>query len=78
MQRNTMFSEYPRFFVFYNEKQVKGHPAAEGGGGAIKFSAEIMVNRATWQAVECTCFFLEKNRISVAPRRFFRFLHENQ
>ena len=47
------FSEYPRFFVFYN---VKSAPAAEGGGGAIKFSAEIMVNRVIWQIVECICF----------------------
>ena len=29
---------------------------AEGGGGAIKFSAEKMVSRVIWQIVECTCF----------------------
>ena len=49
-------SEYPRCFVFYKEKYLKTAPAAEGGGGAIKFSAELMVNRATWQIVECIRF----------------------
>ena len=51
------FSEYPRFFVFYNEKCLKSAPAAEGGGGAIKFSAEIMVSKVIWQIVECICFW---------------------
>ena len=55
MRQNTCFSEYPRFFVFYKESQLKSARAAEGGGGAIKSSA-IMVNRATWQIVECICF----------------------
>ena len=41
------FSEYPRLLVFCNEKLSKSAPAAEGGGGAIQFSAKIMVNRAT-------------------------------
>ena len=56
MRKSTIFSEYPRFVVFYNEKYLKSAPAAEGGGGAIKFSAEIMVNRVIWQIVECICF----------------------
>ena len=55
MQTNTIFSEYPRFLVLYNEKYLKSAPAAFGSGGAIKFSAEIMVNRAMWQIVECIC-----------------------
>ena len=66
-KKTRFFSEYPRLVVFYNEKCLKSAPAAEGGRGAIKFSAEIMVNRVIWQI-----------RINVAPRRFFRFLHENQ
>ena len=45
--KTRFFSEYPSFFGFYNEKYLKSAPAAEGGGGAIQFSAEIMVNRAT-------------------------------
>ena len=53
MRKSTIFSEYPRFVVFYNEKYLKSTPAAEGGGGAIKFPAEIMVNRVIWQIVEC-------------------------
>ena len=59
-------------FVLYNEEYLKSAPVAEGGGAAIKFSAELMGNRATWQIVECICFFcIRGNRISVAPRRFF-------
>ena len=47
-RKNTSFSEYLRFFVFINEKCIKSASATEGGGGAIKFSAEKMVNRSTW------------------------------
>ena len=55
--RKTRFVPNTLVFVFfYNEKYVKSAPAAEGGGGEIKFSAEIMVNRATWQIVECISF----------------------
>ena len=56
MRKNTIFSRIPWFFVFYNEKYLKSAPAAEGGGGAIKFSADIMVNRVIWQIVGCICF----------------------
>ena len=35
---------------------LKSAPAAEGGGGAIKFSAEILVSRVTWQIVEYIYF----------------------
>ena len=34
------------FFVCFECKIMKSAPAAEGGGDAIKLSAEIMVNRA--------------------------------
>ena len=54
--KTRFFSEYPRFLVFYNDKYLKSAPAAEGGGGTIQFSAEIMVNRATWRIVECIHF----------------------
>ena len=40
----------------FNEKYLKSAPAAFGSGGAIKFSAVIMVNRAMWQIVEGICF----------------------
>ena len=50
------FPGYRRFFVFDNEKYLKSAPAAFGGGGAIKFSAVIMVNRAMWQILEGICF----------------------
>ena len=79
MRQNTTFSEYPRFFCFLKEKSLKSAPAAKGGGGATKFSAEMMVNRATWQSVECIVFRIRNNRNSVAPLRLFRFvLHETQ
>ena len=48
-KKHDFFPEYPRFFAFYIDKD-------EGGGGAIKFSAEIMVNRVIWQIVGCICF----------------------
>ena len=54
--------------MFYNEKYSKSATAAEGGGGAIKFSAELMVNRATWQIVECTRFFALEKTESVSHR----------
>ena len=38
------------------KKYLEITSAAFGGEGAIKFSAEIMVNRAMWQIVECICF----------------------
>ena len=41
-------------------KYLKSANAAEGGGGAIKFSAEIMVNRATWRIAECIRFLHEE------------------
>ena len=47
-----VFFRLPSVFVVYSEKHLKSAPAAEGGGGAIRFSAEIMVNRATWRIVE--------------------------
>ena len=50
------FSESLGFLLFYNDKCLNSTPAAEGGGGAIQFSAEIMVNRATWRIVECIHF----------------------
>ena len=54
--KTRFFSEYPRFFVFYNEQYLNSAPAAEGGGDLNQFSAEIMVNRATWRIVECIHF----------------------
>ena len=39
------------FCFFIMKSTYKAPPAAEGGGGATKFSAEMMVNRATWQIV---------------------------
>ena len=48
-RKNKSFSAYLGFFCFFiNEKHVKSASAVEGGGGEIKFSAEIMANRATW------------------------------
>ena len=47
---------FPNTLGFFYEKYLKSIFAAFGGGGAIKFSAEIMVNRAMWQIVECICF----------------------
>ena len=44
------------FLFFINEEYLKSAPVAKGGGGAIQFSAEIMVNRATWRIVECIHF----------------------
>ena len=50
--KTFFFCEYTLFFVVYTEEYLKSAPAAEGGGGAIQFSAEITVNRATWRIVE--------------------------
>ena len=69
--KTRVFSEYPRFVVFYHEKYLKSAPAAEGGGGAIKFSAEIMVNRVIWQIVECICFLHEKKQNSCRTAPIF-------
>ena len=48
----SFFSNTLCFFVVCNEKRLKSAPAPEGGVGAIQFSAEIMVNRATCRIVE--------------------------
>ena len=56
MENHDFFSEYPRFCVCFECKIMKSAPAAEGGGDAIKLSAEITVNRATWQILECIRF----------------------
>ena len=62
MRKNTFFSEYPLFFVVYNEKYLKTAPAAKGGRVAIQFSAEISVNRATWRIVEYIRFVHEEKQ----------------
>ena len=64
------FPEYPLFFAVYTEKYLKSASAAEGGVRSIQFSAEIMVNRATWRIVEYIRFVHSKNRTFVAPRGF--------
>ena len=70
-EKHDFFPNTIGFFVFLNGKYLKSAPAAEGGRGATKFSAEMMVNRATWQIVDVFVFRIRKTRISVAPRRFF-------
>ena len=48
-KNKILIIEYPSFFhIFNNRKFLKSAPTAEGGGCAIKFCAEITVNRATW------------------------------
>ena len=47
-EKTRVFPNTLGFLFFINEKHVKSASAVEGGGGEIKFSAEIMVNRATW------------------------------
>ena len=72
-KKQRFFPEYPRYFVF-NENNKKAPFASEGGGGAIEFSAELMVNRATCKIVECICFVPLKygqNKVNIAPHRFF-------
>ena len=53
--KTRLVPEYPRIFGFYNETYLESTPAAEGGGFASKFSAELMGNRARCQIVECIC-----------------------
>ena len=48
--------ENPTFFVVLLMKNLESTPAAEGGGIAIRFSAEIMMNRAIWQINEYFVF----------------------
>ena len=58
---------------------LKSATTAEGGRGAIKFSAEKMVNSATWRIVECIRLLHGKRELVSHRADFFcRFLHENQ
>ena len=59
--RKTCFSLNTLGFSFFRMSNVlKSATTAEGGGGAIKFSAEKMVNSATRRIVECIRFLHEK------------------
>ena len=54
--RKTFVPNFLGFLFFIMKKYLKSAPA-EGGGGAIKFSAEITANKVIWQIVERTCFW---------------------
>ena len=52
-KKHDSFPNTLGFLVFIIKNNDKAHPPPKAAGGAIKFSAEIMVNRATRQIVEC-------------------------
>ena len=66
-EKHDVFPNTLGLFVFYDEKYWKSVPAAKGGWGANKFSAEIMGNRATWQIVGVFAFCIKHLGSSVVP-----------